>query len=187
MDQFNLAATFSSEEDAQEAERRLKDLPVQVTRTAEDHVAAIKGEMHEEVESTVVGAGNVGPFTKGQSRGIAKWTPLAAGAGALIMLPLAFVVWPSMLGFILLPVIGAAAGATIGFVAGGSFNPKYHDEPRLVAEKGPTVGVHASDEEPLQSAREILHEVGAVAVWDVGPDGLAAGSSSESARRPVRE
>lgn len=187
MDQFNLAASFDSEDAAREAERRLEDLPVRVSHGPEDVVSALKGEMHDEVESTVVGPGNVGPFTKGQTRGISKWAPLGAAAGAVVMLPVAALVWSSALGFILLPIIGAAAGATLGFVAGGSINPQYHDDPRLEAEKGPTLGVHSASPEPLDSARSLLRNAGATVVWDVGPNGRPTGASSDSARRPVRE
>jgi hypothetical protein len=86
-------------------------------RASDEEVNALRQEQRDEVESTMVGAGNVGPFTKGMNRGMAVWVPISAIVGALLGLALAPLVMED--GVILMMIIGAVAGATFGFVAGG--------------------------------------------------------------------
>jgi hypothetical protein len=74
----------------------------------------------------MVGAGNVGPFTKGMSRGIAVWVPSGIVVGALagLLIGALFISDAIILGVI----IGAVAGATFGFVAGGFVGPRRRGE-----------------------------------------------------------
>jgi hypothetical protein len=86
-------------------------------RASDEEVNALRQEQRDEVESTMVGAGNVGPFTKGMSRGMSIWIPVSTIVGALLGLALVPLVMED--GVILMMIIGAVAGATFGFVAGG--------------------------------------------------------------------
>lgn len=86
-------------------------------RASEREVNALRQEQRDEVESTMVGAGNVGPFTKGMSRGLAVWVPVSTIVGAVLGLALAPLLMED--GVILMVIIGAVAGATFGFSVGG--------------------------------------------------------------------
>src|SRR5918996_3794317 len=127
--QHNVEAIFSSEEAARAAARTLeREFEGVVTRDTElDQRAALRAEMRDEVEATVVGPGNVGPFTKGMTRGIALWVPVCTVAGAVLGVVLALLPWASGMStvwrIVAGLVIGAAAGATAGFVIGGGFRP----------------------------------------------------------------
>jgi len=116
---------------------------------ADARVESLKAEMREEVDNTFMGPGNVGPFTKEMSKGLVRqtvvWTIALAALGCL----LALFDWPgSDLDFgarlVIGALVGAATGATIGFVWGGARGamrePSGHN---LAAERGVTVAVAA--------------------------------------------
>ena len=126
---------------------------------ADANVAALKGEMREEIDNTIVGAGNVGPFTKEMSKGIARQLSIWTIALALAGLGLALFDWPgSNLEFgtrmIIGAVVGAVTGATIGFVWGGgrgaSREPSLH---KLAAERGVVVAVSAPQSVAARAVR----------------------------------
>ena len=87
-------------------------------RASSEEVDALRQEQRDEAESTLVGAGNVGPFTKGMNQGMSVWIPVATVVGGLIGLVIGLIIggsgWP-----IVGAVAGAVAGATFGFSAGG--------------------------------------------------------------------
>lgn len=184
----NLEVAFPDEVSARDAIATIESAEpdIDITTTEADRIAVLRGEMRDEIDSTVMGPGPVGPFTKGQSRGIVKWAPIGAATGALIMVAIAALVWPTALGFIWLGIIGAAAGATLGFTAGGAFNPKYHDDAGLANEAGTTIGLHSDDEKALARAASLLEKSAAAGAFRVGPTGDPRRPSSEDAQRPVR-
>lgn len=190
--QYSLAATFPDAASAERAAAVVRDeeraASVAVgTRGAERE--ALYAEMRDEVEATVVGAGNVGPFTKGMTKGIVTWVPIGTIAGALIGLLFGFVPWPNVgtgLRFVIWAVAGAFAGATAGFVVGGLAKPREEEEgEELEAEAGVNVSVVSQDPAVLERVRSILERHGASRVQALGPGG-PRGPSDEDATRPVR-
>lgn len=189
---YTLTATFEDRAAADRAAAAVREagLDVSVSVGAEgDERAALDAEMRDEVEATVVGAGNVGPFTKGMTKGLVVWVPIATVAGILVGLLFGFLPWPDVpttLRFIIWGIAGAFAGATAGFVIGGFAKPRELEEgEHLDAESGVVVGVHATRPEPLEAARTILERHGATRADAVGPGG-PRGPGDEDATRPVR-
>ena len=82
-----------------------------------EEVNSLRQEQRDELEGTMVGAGNVGPFTKGMNRGLSLWVPICTVIGALLGLALGPAVMED--GVILMVIIGAVAGAVFGFTVGG--------------------------------------------------------------------
>lgn len=131
--------------------RRVGDLGIPASSIRIDEaggrVESMKAEMREEVDNTFVGPGSVGPFTKEMSKGIARQTIVWTVAGAVAGCLLALFDWPgSDLEFttrlVIAALVGAATGATIGFVWGGARGamrePSGHN---LAAERGVSVAV----------------------------------------------
>jgi hypothetical protein len=193
--QHNVEAIFSSEEAARAAARTLeREFEGVVTRDTElDQRAALRAEMRDEVEATVVGPGNVGPFTKGMTRGIALWVPVCTVAGAALGAVLALLPWASGMSTVWRIVagllIGAAAGATTGFVVGGGFRPRQEKEgAELASERGWVVGLHTDDLETAERAERRLREQGADRVDRADASGypVAIRSRERDTTRPVR-
>jgi hypothetical protein len=193
--QHNVEATFSSEREAAAAADMLRrEFDGRVTRdSALDERAALRAEMRDEVEATVVGPGNVGPFTKGMTRGIALWVPVGAVAGAVLGVALALLPWASGMStvwrIVAGLVIGGLAGATAGFVIGGGFRPRKEGEgAELASEAGPIVGFHTDDLATAERAERRLAEVGAERVDRADEAGypVAIHSRERDETRPVR-
>jgi hypothetical protein len=120
-----------------------------------DEVAALKGEMREELQHTTAGAGNVGPFTKEMTKGIAAGVPAATLVGAVLALPLAFI---PLLSIGLGPrlVIAALVGAAVGFMIGG-FTAKGPGHP-LAAERGTTVAIDVRTPDEIELVTQLLEQ-----------------------------
>jgi hypothetical protein len=121
---------------------------------APDRIVSVRGAMHAQMEHSVPGSGNVGPFTKETTNGILVWLVAAAIGGAVFAVPFAILTfggWTVWLRVILLVLVGAvvAVGGTVGWLVGGEFGARQHDEP-LAAERGVTVTAPAL--EPVQTA-----------------------------------
>jgi hypothetical protein len=87
-------------------------------RASNEEVNALRQEQRDEVESTMVGAGNVGPFTKGMNRGMSVWIPISTIVGALLGLVVGLLLGGG--GWLIVALVaGAVAGMTFGFSAGG--------------------------------------------------------------------
>jgi hypothetical protein len=188
---YSLQATFDDADAARRAAGEVRGAGLDVTvsvGTASDERAALDAEMRDEMESAVVGPGNVGPFTKSMTKGVALFVPIATVVGAVVGLLFGFVPWPDVglpLRFAIWGISGAVAGATAGFVIGGFTKPRLDREgERLDSETGVVVGVHAGSPEPLDRARTILERHGAGRVSSVGPGG-PRGPSSEDEARPL--
>lgn len=120
-------------------------------------VASLKAEMREEAEHTVVGPGNVGPFTKEMTKGLSAGTIVGIVVGALLALPLGLIEWADLdLGvrLVIAAAVGAAAGATVGFMAGG-FAAKGPGIP-LAAERGTTVVIDVRGPEEIERVTEAM-------------------------------
>jgi hypothetical protein len=184
-------ATYPDRDEAERAAGRARDAGLRVrVDDPVDERAVLRAEMRDEVESTVVGAGNIGPFTKGMTKGIVRWVPVAAGIGAVVGALVGLLPWGfgmSTLSRLLLgAAIGLVAGGTAGFVAGGSFYPQKHDDPQLDAERGVTVSVEVRDEADAERARELLAQRDALRLDETDEGGAPVRPSSEDATRPVR-
>ena len=157
--QHNLEATVGNEVEAEQALKDLEtaDLDVEVTVDAdEDRRAVLRAEMRDELEASVMGPGPVGPFTKGMTKGILKWVALGAALGSAILFFFGLFMWSSTVGLVATTAIGATAGATLGFVVGGSMGPRKHNEGQPIAETSSVVGIHAASEQEIKEADRLV-------------------------------
>jgi hypothetical protein len=156
----------------------------------EDERAVLRAEMRDEVESAVVGPGNVGPFTKSMTRGIVAGVPVAAVIGAVLGGLIGLIPWGFGLSTVLRVVlgigIGGFAGATVGFMLGGFVKSRMdrEGEGRLDAEAGSIVSVRTSTPDEAQRVREFL-ETGNPLRIDETAHGVPVGPSSEEKTKPV--
>ena len=186
-----IQAVYEDHQRAERAAERARDagLAVRIDDPADER-AVLRTEMRDEVESTIAGAGNVGPFTKSMTKGIARWVPIAAFIGAVFGALVGLIPWGfgmSTLGRVLAgAAIGAAAGATAGFVAGGSFEPAERDEQRLDAERGVTVAIEVRTDEDADRARRLLDGGDPIRLAETDEGGAPVRPSSEDATRPLR-
>ena len=124
----------------------MRRLTTSVSAESGDEVASVKGEMRQEMDRTIAGPGNVGPFTPKMAKGMAVGAAIGALIGLVISLPLATIDlggWPAWLRLIVVAVAGATAGATVGWVVGGGFGAERPDDP-LAAEHGIALSAPAS-------------------------------------------
>ena len=128
-----------------------------------DAVVSLQGEMREEMEHTLVGPGNVGPFTKEMTKGM--FIGIVAGGliGLVVALPFAaigFAGWPLWLRLVVVAVCGVVAGSTVGWIVGGAFAARRPEE-SLAAERGVTVAAPATQsiERALVAAAPIRVDV----------------------------
>jgi hypothetical protein len=124
-----------------------------------DRVVSLEGEMREEMDHTIAGPGNVGPFTPEVQRGMSIGVFVGALVGLVLALPLAAIpfgdvaVWLRVL---LVAVVGVVVGGTVGWVLGGGFGAKRGEEP-LAAERGVTLSTTAT--ERLQDVLAQTHPI----------------------------
>jgi hypothetical protein len=185
----NVEATFENERLAREAAEAARRAGLRVTvNTERDTRAALRSEMRDEVESMVAGPGNIGPFTKSMTKGVVVAVPLGAVLGGVLGLLLGLIplfgletstrMW---IGF----AIGAAAGATTGFVLGGFIKPRMDREGGpLEPEKTITVGIHTSREDE-ERARRLMERKGATRVAVADAHGRPIGPTSDERARPL--
>ncbi len=191
----HVEATFEDEAQAREAADRAagevgSDASVTIDEP-QDRRAALRAEMRDEVESSVVGPGPIGPFTKSMTKGIVVAVPAGAAIGAVIGLLLGLIPWRLGLSLGLRLVLGAAiglaAGATVGFVIGGFVKSRVDREgDQLDSERGVTVGVHTKRSTTADRAEAVMDDEGAQRVERMGRGGRPQGPSSEEKQRPVR-
>lgn len=128
------------------------------SRTGQDEVASLQAEMREELDNSIVGAGNVGPFTKEMTKGLVIGTLLGVVVGFVVTVPLGLVplgsigLFPRLL---IAAVVGGFAGATMGFVTGGGFGAKGPAQP-MAAERGTTVSVPVASAEEATKVAEAM-------------------------------
>ncbi|MEA3077549.1 MAG: hypothetical protein QOF60_2457 [Actinomycetota bacterium] len=170
-----VVAVFRTEQDAEEAARDVRSVlgrgPRVGGRTAE--VESLKAEMREELEHTVVGPGSIGPFTKEMTKGLLVGVTLGVIVGFVVSVPLGLVPFPSVgLGtrLVIAGVVGAFAGATIGFVDGGGLAAKGPLEP-LAAERGTPVVVDVRTPDEIRRATDAFRRHGPIRVDLTTADG----------------
>src|SRR5262245_18960476 len=101
-----------------------------------DRVVALAGEMREEMDHTLAGPGNVGPFTQEMQRGMTVGAITGAVIGFVIALPFAaipFGDWSVLIRLLVVAIVGLALGGTVGWIVGGGFGADRPEEP-LAAE-----------------------------------------------------
>lgn len=138
-----------------------------------DDVVGLRGEMREEIEHTIAGPGNVGPFTKEMAKGTLAGVALASVAGALLALPLGLIPLGGLaLGarLAIAAVVGAAAGATLGFVLGGGLSAKGPGD-ELAVERGVAVGVRLGERGQADEVAAALKEQRPIRLDVVSSDG----------------
>ena len=145
-----------------------------------DEVAALRGEMSEELGNTVAGPGNVGPFTKEMTKGIRVAAPLATLAGAVLALPLAFLPLPYgdlnlVARLVIAAAVGAAAGGTLGLILGGGLAAKGPGE-QLASERGVTLAISSEDPAELDRVAQALRQRDPIRLDVIGSDGQPAGT-----------
>lgn len=183
-------ATYRSHAEAERAAEGARKRGFRPSLDSEtDERAVLRAEMRDEVESTVAGPGNVGPFTKSMTRGILAWVPMGALVGAALGVLLALAPWGGGLSLGLRLVLGVAiggfAGATAGFVAGGFARSRRDREGQVLdAEAGSIVSVRTESPDEARRARELL-EAGDPMRIDEAADGAPVGPSSERKTKPV--
>jgi hypothetical protein len=147
---LRLVGVYDSERDARaaaEAARRAGVDPGDI-RVGEslDRVVSLEGEMREEMDESVAGPGNVGPWTKEMLRGMGAGIAAGTVVGAVLALPFAAIEFGDMTlatRLVVVAVVGAFVGATAGWVIGGAFGAKRPEE-ELAAERGVTLSVTAT-------------------------------------------
>jgi hypothetical protein len=184
-------ATYRSRAQAQRAAEDARKQGFRPSVDApEDERAVLRAEMRDEVESTVVGPGNVGPFTKSMTRGIIAGVPVAAVIGAALGALGGLIPWgfgqSTLLRVVLGMGIGGFAGAVVGFMLGGFVKSRMdrEGEGRLDAESGSIVSVQATTPEEAKRIREFL-ETGDPVRIDETAHGVPTGPSSEEKTKPV--
>lgn len=188
-----IVATYRTPEEAQRALEAARRAGFDARPGgAADRRGAVRGEMADELESTVAGPGSVGPFTKSMSKGLARWVPLGAVLGAVGGLLVGLLPWPGDLDvglrMVLGAVIGAFAGGTIGFTVGGFVRPERRgeDERPLEAEAGSTVAVDVRSADEAGAARRALEGAHPVRIDETDAQGYPVGASEPERTRPVR-
>ncbi|MFN2590969.1 MAG: hypothetical protein ABR518_09395 [Actinomycetota bacterium] len=169
-------------EEAAEAAERAGVPPEQIRiDDPADEVTSLRGEMREEIDQTMVGPG-VGPITKEARRRLLKLVPLTALAGAILVLPAAFLPIDMSLTARLLiaAAVGVTAGATLGLVLGGGLGMWDRRGPgsKLAAERGTTVGIKTSGPRQAGDVVERIEGEDPIRVdlttSERGPTGVAA-------------
>ena len=186
-----LRATYRSPAEAERAAETCRRQGFRPTVDAPaDERAVLRAEMRDEVESAVVGPGNVGPFTKSMTKGIVAGVPLAALIGALLGGLLALIPWgfgmSTALRVVLGIAIGGFAGAVVGFMLGGFVKSRQdrEGEGRLDAEEGHIVSIRVNSSDEARRVREFL-ETGDPIRIDETAHGVPVGPSSEEKAKPV--
>jgi hypothetical protein len=147
----DIVAVLSDPEMARGVARRIESLGIPPwsirMNDAAANVEAMKAEMREEADNTIVGPGSIGPFTREMSRGIVRQVAVWTLALAVLAAPV------GLIGFIDLPVVtrvviaaavGAVAGSVIGFMLGGGLGAKDGYDP-LATERGITLSITTPD------------------------------------------
>jgi hypothetical protein len=116
-----------------------------------DRVTALRADMLDEVENTIMAPGNVGPFTREQAKAIVPLTFILGAIGVLIAVPFAFIeffglaFWARLL---ILAVVGGAVGSVVGFQIGGMYGARRPEE-RLPPEEGVTLAIDDAPERAI--------------------------------------
>jgi hypothetical protein len=175
-----LVAVFRDRESARAAadavrQAGLSGVNVEID-AGQDELAAVRGEMYEEMQHTVAGANATGPLTREMQAGAIPGAVIATVVGAVIALPLGLIPLGDLgLGLRLLIAagVGALVGALYGFFAGGA--ARWETEvsgKHLAAEDGVTVGAWVSGgDREAERVGELLRRYDPVRIDQVTPEG----------------
>lgn len=185
-----LVAVFESRGQAVRASAAAREAGARDVRVGDpaDERLALQAEMRGEMEHTVVGPGNVGPFTREMSKGIGAGVAVATVVGALIALPFAALQTfglPLLMRLLIAAVVGGFAGATVGFMLGGGFSPRNPEAP-LAAEEGTVVVVDA-DGGRQSSIEAALRRVDGLIRLDVAVAGQPVATQEEQPDHAVTD
>ena len=144
-----IVAVFRDQDSAQRAADRArrsggKDVAVE---DREDDMRALVGEMREETSESWAGP-SIAIYTPEMARHIPGPTAAAAAIGAVLALPLAFLVGGDvpLTGRVILALFcGALGGGTIGFLGGGFLGARRRANRDLAEERGVVVGVRGGN------------------------------------------
>jgi len=139
-----------------------------MTRQADqEEINALRQEQRDEVEGTMIGPGNVGPYTKGANQGLVKWIPAGIILGAIVGAILGFALDAVAVGII----VGVVAGGTIGLTAGPFVGSRQrgegdarHDDPSVTQRKTAPNPVRLDEGQadppaaPSEGAEKLLRE-----------------------------
>ena len=178
----HIVAAFDSDAAARRAAEAVERAGVDASRirvgSDADERAELQAEMKEEMELSMMGPGNFGPFTKEMQKGMGAGMAIAIPVGVLVGIVVAALpIWgtaPSVdlwMRILIGAAVGAAGGATLGFVLGGGWKPAFSDEGEPVADRALTVAVATADRAEAERATATLREHGAARVDRVSPDG----------------
>ena len=119
----------------------------------DDEVRALVGEMREETSESWAGP-SVGVYTPEMARHIPGPTAAASLLGAVIAIPLAFLVGGDvslMARLLIAAVCGAVGGGTIGFLAGGFIGARRRATLDLAEERGVVVGLQGGQPDAVKA------------------------------------
>ena len=178
----HIIAAFEDDAAAHRAAEAVKQAGVEATRvrvgSEGDQRAELQAEMKEELENSIIGPGNFGPFTKEMQKGMGIGMAIAVPVGVVLGVIVAVLpIWGTAPGLdtftrVLIGLaVGGAGGMTMGFVLGGGWKPAFTDEGEPVADHGPTVAVSTTDPVEADRAASTLRRHGAARVDRVTPDG----------------
>jgi hypothetical protein len=185
-EQNHLVAVYPDERAAAEARRSLLDLgyeegSIRIGDVADER-ASLRGEQRAELDRSVAGPA-VGLQTKEMTKGSALATVVGAVVGGLIALPFAAIhmgdlpLWGRI---VVVVAAGVLAGATAGYVIGGSLGARGPGDPGTATE-GVTVAVASDD----RWARDALSAHGPIRIDVVNAANRPMGTvEDESDRRP---
>jgi hypothetical protein len=159
-----IVAVFPDEATAERAaeEARRNGARAVAVNDPNDDVRALVGEMREETSESWVGP-SVAVYTPEMARHIPGPTAAAALIGALVALPMAFLLgggYPVPIRLIFAAVCGMIGGGTIGFLAGGFLGARRRATIDLADERGVVVGMQGGN----PAAVEALARAGAMRV-----------------------
>ena len=177
-----IVATFDDGDAAQRAAEALRQDGVDAARlrvgSERDERAELQAEMKEELENSIMGPGNFGPFTKEMQKGMGVGMAIAVPVGVVLgVIIAALPIWgnaPAVdlwMRLLIGAAVGASAGATLGFVLGGGWKPAFSNEGEAVSDHGSTVAVSTADAAEAQRALATLKQHGAARVDRVSADG----------------
>jgi hypothetical protein len=158
---LRFVAVYRSEEAARRAaavaERAGADAGAMRVGEPLDRVASVEGEMREEMDRTLAGPGNFGPFTPRMAKGMTLGTVVGGAVGLVVALPagaIEFGGWPLWARLLVVAIVGAIVGGTVGWIVGGGFGAERPDD-ALAAEQGYPVSVPATRE--VEAALKATH------------------------------
>jgi hypothetical protein len=184
----NLEVTVTEKGQTAEVVETVREtgLEVQITVDAEeDKRAVMRADMRDEVEASVMGPGSVGPQTKAMTKGIVKWVTICTLVGSLSPVLVGLLAWPSTTALITSAAVGAAAGATFGFIIGGFLGPREHNEGQTDAESNIVVGIHTDNPEDIEKAEHAVSELETTRTDRVSVTGRPVDEPSKDVR-PLR-